>query len=311
MERSAVVIGSLNMDIAVTVERLPAEGETLQGVGLVEAPGGKGANQAAAIGKLQTPVRMIGKVGADRNGAALLQSLEASGVDTDAVLTSSGQPTGVALVTVDRAGRNHIVVVPGANGELTKDDIDSRADIIEQCDMIVLQLEVPLETVAYALRKAKALGKTTVLNPAPARKLDDELLQFVDFLIPNEHELQTIAELDQIDEQSIERAARLFGEKGVGALIVTMGERGCCYADRSKIKAYPARKVNAVDTTAAGDSFIGGFVAGYLASRDADTAIRQAQIAAAITVTRHGAQSSLPTRQEVEALWQVRTNSTA
>ncbi|MFC3772476.1 ribokinase [Paenibacillus sp. GCM10012303] len=304
MERSAVVIGSLNMDIAVTVERLPAEGETLQGGGLVEAPGGKGANQAAAIGKLQTPVRMIGKVGADRNGAALLQSLEGSGVDTDAVLTSSGQPTGVALVTVDRAGRNHIVVVPGANGELTKEDIDSRADIIEQCDMVVLQLEVPLETVAYALRLAKALGKTTVLNPAPARKMDDELLRHVDFLIPNEHELQTIAELDQIDEHSAGGAARRFAEKGVGALIVTMGEKGCYYADRSTIRSYPACKVNAIDTTAAGDSFIGGFVAGYLASGNADTAIRQAQLAAAITVTRHGAQSSLPTRQEVEALWQ-------
>ncbi|MEF3308629.1 ribokinase [Paenibacillus sp. GYB004] len=304
MERSAVVIGSLNMDIAVTVDRLPAEGETLQGGGLVEAPGGKGANQAAAIGKLQTPVRMIGKVGADRNGAALLQSLEASGLDTDAVHTSSGQPTGVALVTVDRAGRNHIVVVPGANGELTKDDIDSRADIIEQCDMVVLQLEVPMETVAYALRQAKALGKTTVLNPAPARKLDDELLRHVDFLIPNEHELQTIAGLDQVDEHSVGGAARRFAEKGVGALIVTMGEKGCYYADSSTVKAYPARKVNAVDTTAAGDSFIGGFVAGYLASGNADTAIRLAQLAAAITVTRHGAQSSLPTRQEVEALWQ-------
>lgn len=304
MERSAVVIGSLNMDIAVTVDRLPAEGETLQGGGLVEAPGGKGANQAAAIGKLQTPVRMIGKVGADRNGAVLLQSLEASGVDTDAVHTSSGQPTGVALVTVDRAGRNHIVVVPGANGELTKDDIDSRADIIKQCDMVVLQLEVPMETVAYALRQAKALGKTTVLNPAPARKLDDELLRHVDFLIPNEHELQTIAGLDQVDEHSVGGAARRFAEKGVDALIVTMGEKGCYYADSSTVKAYPARKVNAVDTTAAGDSFIGGFVTGYLASGNADTAIRLAQLAAAITVTRHGAQSSLPTRQEVEALWQ-------
>lgn len=304
MKRSVVVVGSLNMDIAVAVERLPAEGETLQGGGLTEAPGGKGANQAAAIAKLQTPVGMIGKVGADRNGAVLLQSLAASGVDTDAVLTSSEQPTGVALVTVDRAGRNHIVVVPGANGELSKDDIDSGIDIIGHCEIVVLQLEVPLETVAYTLRKAKALGKTTVLNPAPAGKLDDELLRYVDFLIPNEHELQTIADLDQVDEHSIGRAARLFGEKGVSALIVTMGEKGCYYADRSMVKAYPARKVNAVDTTAAGDSFIGGFVAGYLVSRDADTAIRQAQIAAAITVTRHGAQSSLPTRQEVESLWQ-------
>ncbi|MEF3304080.1 ribokinase [Paenibacillus sp. GYB003] len=301
MKKSVVVVGSLNMDIAVAVARLPAEGETLQGGGLAEAPGGKGANQAAAIGKLQTPVCLIGKVGADRNGDALLQSLAESGVDTGAVLTSSGQPTGIALVTVDREGRNHIVVVPGANGELSSDDIDSRIGMLEQCEIVVLQLEVPLETVAYTLSKAKALGKTTVLNPAPAVRLDDELLRHVDFLIPNERELRTIAGLDDVGGPSIERAARLFAEKGVGALIVTMGEKGCYYADRSTVKAYPALQVNAVDTTAAGDSFIGGFVAGYLASRDADAAIREAQIAAAITVTRHGAQSSLPTRREVES----------
>jgi ribokinase len=302
MKPSIAVVGSLNMDIVVTVDKLPSEGETLHGRGMSEVPGGKGANQAAAIGKLQTLVCMIGKVGADGNGSVLLRSLEGAGVDTSAVMVTSGAPTGIAVVTVDAAGHNHIIVVPGANGELSKDDIDSQRHAIEQCEIVVLQLEVPLETVAYTLRLAKELGKTTVLNPAPARKLDEDVLRYVDILIPNEHELQVIAELDRIDEQSLTQSARHFMDKGVGAIIVTLGAEGCYYADRDRMAAYPARKVKAVDTTAAGDSFIGGFVAGYLASRDADAAIRQAQIAAAITVTRHGAQSSLPTRQEVEAV---------
>lgn len=309
MKPSIAVVGSLNMDIVVTVEKLPAEGETLHGKGMSEVPGGKGANQAAAIGKLQTPVCMIGKVGADGNGTALLRSLEEAGVGTSAVMTTSGTPTGIAVVTVDAAGHNHIIVVPGANGDLTKEDIDSRRLAIEQCEIVVLQLEVPLETVAYALKLAKELGKTTVLNPAPARKLDEPILRYVDFLIPNEHELQVMAELDRIDEQSLAQSARQFMDQGVGAVIVTLGEEGCYYADRDRMTLYPARKVKAVDTTAAGDSFIGGFVAGYLASRDAVAAIRQAQIAAAITVTRHGAQSSLPTRQEVDAFHNERGES--
>lgn len=301
MKPSIAVVGSLNMDIVVTVDKLPAEGETLQGNGMAEVPGGKGANQAAAIGKLGTPVCMIGKVGTDGNAPVLLRSLEEAGVDTDAVMKTTEAPTGIAVVTVDAAGHNHIIVVPGANGELCKEDIDRQRQSIEQCEIVVLQLEVPLETVGYTLRLAKELGKTTVLNPAPARTLDDEILRHVDFLIPNEHELQMIAHIGPIDEQSFEQAARAFMDKGVQAVIVTLGEKGCYYADGEGVTAYPARKVNAVDTTAAGDSFIGGFVDGYLASRDADAAIRQAQIAAAITVTRHGAQSSLPTKQEIEA----------
>lgn len=302
MVQGIAVVGSLNMDIVVTVDKLPAEGETLHGRGMSEVPGGKGANQAAAIGKLQTPVRMIGKVGTDGNGTALLRSLEDAGVDTSAIMTTPRTATGTAVVTVDGDGHNHIIVVPGANGELGKEDIDFQRHAIEQCDIVILQLEVPLETVAYTLRLAKELGKTTVLNPAPARKLDEDILRYVDILIPNEHELQVMAKLDRIDKQTLEQAARQLMEQGVGAVIVTLGEEGCFYADRDSMVLYPARKVKATDTTAAGDSFIGGFVAGYLASRDADAAIRQAQIAAAITVTRRGAQSSLPTRQEVEAV---------
>ncbi|PYI55726.1 ribokinase [Paenibacillus flagellatus] len=300
MKPKVAVIGSLNMDIVVKVNKLPGEGETLLGSGMSEIPGGKGANQAVAVAKLGTPVAMIGKVGPDAFGAALGDSLRQAGVDAGPVDTGT-RPTGIAVITVDAAGRNHIVVVPGANAELTPDDIDRRLDVIEQCDVVVLQLEVPIATVEYALRLAKRLGKTTVLNPAPVAPLSDDTLRYVDFLIPNEHELQTMAGVERIDEASLSETTKELLGKGAGAVIVTLGENGCYYADRNGSRTYPAHRVRAVDTTAAGDSFIGGFVAGYIASGDAGEAIRLAQRTAAVTVTRAGAQSSLPTMVEVAA----------
>ncbi|ALS25205.1 ribokinase [Paenibacillus naphthalenovorans] len=300
MKPSVVVVGSLNQDIVVQVEELPREGETLMGIGMSESPGGKGANQGVAIGKLQACVSMIGKVGSDPHAASLMKSLQQAGVDTRYIMTSN-RPTGLAFVTVDRAGSNHIVVIPGANHELTPEDIDSQRQAIEKCEIVVLQLEIPLKTVEYTLRLAKELGKTTVLNPAPAQMLCDEILRFVDFLIPNEHELQSMSGMTITDASTLQAAARVYLSKGVRALIVTLGGKGCCYIDHERVQTYPARKVKAQDTTAAGDSFIGGFVAGYLKYHDVDLAIELAQKAAAITVTRHGAQSSLPTWEEVAA----------
>lgn len=293
----AAVVGSLNMDLVVGVTDLPKEGETLFGHELSEVPGGKGANQAAAIGKLGIPVSMIGKVGQDTNGSCLIKSLRSAGVDTASVMHSL-RPTGTALITVDQAGRNHIVVIAGANANLTPDDIERQLNVIELADVVVLQLEVPLETVAHTLELAKSLGKTTILNPAPARKLNAEILRHVDFLIPNEHELQAITGIQQLDETGIREAAKSFAEQGVGNLIVTLGDKGCVHSDGNSVTFYEAYRVKAADTTAAGDSFIGGFVAGY-SEGDVGQAIRFAMKTAAITVTRHGAQSSLPTRDEV------------
>lgn len=286
------------MDIVVNAERLPEEGETLLGSGMSEVPGGKGANQAAAIGKLGMSVSMIGKVGADANGARLIASLQQAGVDTESIMTSDSA-TGLALITVDGAGRNHIIVVPGANGDLTTGDIDLQRHTIENCEIVVLQLEIPLETALYTLRLAKELGKTTVLNPAPAQLLSEDLLQFVDFLIPNEHELRAITGEARLNEAGLLDAAAVLVNKGTKAVIVTLGDKGCCYSDGREIEFYSAFKVNALDTTAAGDSFIGGFAAGYAEVQDVSQAVSQAIKAAAITVTRRGAQSSLPTRDEV------------
>lgn len=288
------------MDLVVNVKELPREGETLFGYGLAEAPGGKGANQAAAIGKLGIPAAMIGKVGADANGAKLIESLRSAGADVSSVMTSDS-PTGMALITVDQAARNHIVVVPGANGDLTPADIERQREVIERSDVVVLQLEVPIDTVSYALELAKSLGKTTILNPAPSRELSADLLSRVDYLIPNEHELQAIAGIRRLDEAAIREAALRFAMQGARNLIVTLGDRGCCHSDGHSVVFHEAYPVKATDTTAAGDSFIGGFAAGLLETRDVGDAIRFAMKTAAITVTRHGAQSSLPSREEVLA----------
>ncbi|NHN33076.1 ribokinase [Paenibacillus agricola] len=298
MNAKIIVVGSLNMDLVVQVQELPKEGETLLGIAMSENPGGKGANQAVAIGKLQASVSMIGRVGKDAHGARLLDSLQQAGVDTQYLMEST-TPTGIALVTVDGHGSNHIIVVPGANFELAVADIEQQRAAIEQCEIVVLQLEVPMATVVYTLKLAKELGKTTILNPAPAQPLSKELLQYVDLLVPNEHELQSLSGIEVIDEASLKQAAIALLGQGVQALLVTLGAAGCCYIDHDGFTMYPTAKVQAVDTTAAGDSFIGGFVAGYVQHHDMAAAIAQAQKAAAITVTRHGAQVSLPTWNEL------------
>ncbi|MBD2871098.1 ribokinase [Paenibacillus arenilitoris] len=300
MEEKVVVVGSLNMDIVAHVDRLPKEGETIQGFGVYEAPGGKGGNQAAAIGKLEVPVSMIGRIGSDANGDSLLASLRQSGVNTEAVLATESA-TGLAFIAVDEAGSNQIIVAPGANGELSAADIEGQRQLFEQCSLVVLQLEIPLETALYALRLAKQLGKTTILNPAPARRLDAELLGCVDYLIPNEHELLAMTGKSELDEAGLSSAAAELLEKGAKAIVVTLGDKGCFYTDGAVSEYFGAIRVDALDTTAAGDSFIGGFAAGYAVERDVRKAIRQAIAASSITVTRRGAQSSLPSRDEVDS----------
>ena len=300
MSIKAVVIGSLNMDLTVSVERLPGEGETLLAGSSSELPGGKGGNQAAAIGKLGVATAMIGKVGDDAYGKRLTDSLQQSGVDTSGVMLSA-EPTGMAMITIDREGRNHIVVIPGANYDLTCEDIDNQRHLIEQAELVVLQLEIPYETAVYALELAKRLGKRTILNPAPARTLDPEVLANVDLLIPNEHELHTITGIAPVNEQQLLEGAAQLAEQGTHAMVVTLGAAGCAFIQDGSLRMFDAARVHAIDTTAAGDSFIGGYVAEYLETRDEEQAIRYAMMAAAVTVTRHGAQQSLPTRAEVRA----------
>lgn len=304
MEQRILVIGSLNMDMVVNVEQMPLRGETIMGKSLAYVPGGKGANQACAAGKLGKNVAMLGCIGDDANGSILRDSLSAAGVDVSPLVVCPGVPTGLAVITVDSTGGNSIIVIAGANGQCGPEVIRAHEQLIADHDIIVLQLEIPMEAVMEAVRLAKAHGKTVVLNPAPApNSLPDELLRSVDYFTPNETELAKLSGMptDTV-EQAEEAAGMLIREKGVGAVLATMGSAGALLVTKEGAQLIPTKKVQAVDTTAAGDTFHGGFVTGLAEGRSLMDAIRMGNTAATISVTRKGAQTSIPTREEVDAL---------
>ncbi|MDO5725662.1 MAG: ribokinase [Tissierellia bacterium] len=294
-----VVIGSINMDLVVRVEEIPKPGETVMGKNLMRIPGGKGANQAAAMAKLGVETVFLGKVGEDGFGAELKSSMLNAGIEISKIETEKG-PSGIAIINVDNQGNNNIVVISGANGLMDTSYLKNNAAQFE-ADIFVFQLEIPLETVRMGLKMAKQNEKLTVLNPAPATKLDDEIISLVDILIPNEHELQRLTDVKIDDEKSIKRACNILLKKGVKNLIVTLGKNGVYYTDGKVQKFFKAYEVDAVDTTAAGDSFIGGFVAALSEQKDIETAIDYGQICAALTVQREGAQISLPSLDEFKA----------
>lgn len=296
-----LVIGSINMDLVVKVDEIPRIGETILGNDLVQVPGGKGANQAVAISKLNNGVLFLGKVGNDSYGEAIIKSMKESGVDTS-LIERCNRSTGIAVINVDKSGNNNIVVVPGANFQVDKEYLNKNIDAFKKCKVVLMQLEIPMETVKEGLKIAKSLGKKTILNPAPAMDLDDEIIKYIDILIPNEHELERISKVEIADNESLLRAADKLLLKGVKELIITLGKEGVLYVSKDGHTFYTAHLVDAVDTTAAGDSFIGGFTTAYLIGMNAGKAIDIGQIAASITVQRFGAQSSLPSLEEVEAL---------
>jgi ribokinase len=296
------VIGSLNMDLVTYVTRLPQTGETIIGKDFKQKSGGKGANQADAIAKLGASVRMLGGVGDDALGEALLASLHQDGVDISQIGRYTDISTGIATITVDSAGNNCIVVTPGANYRLLPGNIQNLQALISDSDIIVTQLEIPVEMVCYSLQLARKLGKTTILNPAPACELDNALLSCVDLLIPNETELELLSGTPLHTETEIIAAARAMIQRGVQAVIVTLGEKGCIYVNSEGFRSFAAYQVDAVDTTAAGDSFIGGMAVALSEGKTVEAAIPFAMAVAALTVTKRGAQSSLPYRPEVEAL---------
>jgi ribokinase len=296
-----VVVGSINMDLVVRADRLPDPGETVAGTGFATIPGGKGANQAVAAARLGARTAMIGCVGDDAFGAELRHALEADGIDCGAVRVAAGVPTGVALIEVDAAGRNRIVVVPGGNGRLSPDDVAAHEALLAGARAVVLQLEVPLATVASAAARARALGKLVVLNPAPAQPLPPELLASADWLVPNEFEAGLLSGVRVDSTATAAEAARRLLSLGARNVLVTLGAAGVLSATAAEVKHHPARPVTPVDTTAAGDTFIGGLCAALVEGRSLDAAIAFAQAAAAISVTRPGAQTSIPRRDEVES----------
>jgi ribokinase len=296
-----VVVGSLNMDLVARVPRLPIAGETLPGSGFAQVPGGKGANQAVAAARLGANVAMIGRVGMDANGATLRAGLEAEGIECTALGVSATTPTGVALIVVDDVGRNSIVIVAGSNGELTPADIARHNAVLAASDVVVCQLETPQETVAAALAAGRRLGKTVILNPAPATgPLPADWLPLVDYLIPNEVEAAALTGLPIRSPQDAAAAALALRRQGARNVVITLGAQGVLAALDSSLVHREAPRVTAIDTTAAGDTFIGAFAAQLAQRASVDAALCFAQHAAALSVTRAGAQPSIPRRAEVE-----------
>lgn len=295
------VVGSLNMDLVARAPRLPHPGETLAGRTFAQVAGGKGGNQAVAAARLGAQVSMLGCVGADANGAQLRAGLEAEGIDCAAVETGR-EATGVALIVVDDASQNAIVIVAGSNGEVTPETIARHEAVLAAADVVICQLETPLDTVQAALATARRLGKTIILNPAPATgPLPADWLPLIDYLIPNELEAATLTGLPVGSPEEAATAAAVLRAAGARNVLVTLGPRGVQAALEGAAPAlYDAPKVKAVDTTAAGDTFIGGFAAQLAQGASVDAAIRFAQRAAALSVTRAGAQPSIPTWAEVE-----------
>lgn len=285
MSKSILVIGSINKDLVVNTFRFPKEGETILGNNFCTTNGGKGANQACAIGKLGGNVSMLGAVGNDNFGKDLSNALYSNNVNIDNLLMKNDVSTGIAVITVTNDGANHIIVAQGANALITKDDIKEK--LIASFDIIVMQLEIPLEIAKYAASIAKKLGKTVVLNPSPAVKLDRDFLSCVDILIPNETEIDIIGGVDYVLEC------------GVKNIILTLGADGCELITKQNRKHFDAYKVNVVDTTAAGDSFLGGVVRMIADDKTIEEAIEFATKVSNITVTRKGAIDSIPTYNEV------------
>lgn len=298
--KKALVIGSLNMDMTVKVEELPKLGETIFGNDFYESCGGKGANQAVAISKLGMETEMIGMVGKDSQGEKLIQNLNKYGIKSDNIIKSDDL-TGRAIITVDKKGDNNIIVIPGSNFKITKEYIQEKQDVIASSDVVILQNEIPFETVEFSLLKAKELGKITIFNPAPARQLSEKIFKNTDYLILNETEMEEIFGIGINDKVYIGRIFHKKKECGIRDIILTLGDNGSVlFSEDDNIKKYDAYEVKAVDTTAAGDSFIGAFTMKICETGDADKAIKYATAVSAIVVTRQGAQDSIPTREEIE-----------
>jgi ribokinase len=307
MNGSIVVIGSLNMDFVIAVDRLPLPGETILGRNFRMIPGGKGANQAYAAAKLArngTAVRMLGRVGADSFGSGLKANLAGVGVDVRAVLETESEATGVACIHVDAAGQNSITVAPGANGVLSVADMYSERWALDGARCVLLQLEVPLETVAAGLRKALNVGATRILDPAPARPLPKEVLELVDIATPNENEACVLAGVppNRLDTRDALELGLKIRELGARSVIVKLGDRGCVYSGPVQTIISPAFRVQAVDSTAAGDTFNAALAVSLAEGASMVDAVRFASAAAAISVTRAGAQTSAPARAEVDSL---------
>lgn len=296
-----IVIGSSNTDMVVTSSKMPLPGETVLGSEFDIIQGGKGANQAVAVARAGGNVTFIAKVGNDSFGTNAINGYKADNIDTNYVLIDDNKPTGVAVIIVDEnSGQNSIVVAPGANDNLSVEDIEKVESEIKSADILLIQLEIPLKTVMFALKLAKENGIKTILNPAPAKLLSDDILKKIDIITPNETETEILTGIEITDDASMKKAAAILLESINDTVIITLGSKGAYYLNKSGEEGIvPAQKVNAVDTTAAGDVFNGYLAASLATKNPLHDSILLANKAAAISVLGKGAQPSIPSLQQV------------
>lgn len=301
MSRTVTVLGSLNVDTTSTIERIPQPGETIASLNRSSAAGGKGANQAIAAVRAGANVNFIGKIGKDESGQYMIECLEEDHVDTTNITEDDMAGTGAATILLDEKGQNSIIVYGGANQRVTKEDIDAATDKIKDSDFVVAQFETPQEAALEMFKIAKANGVTTILNPAPAASILPELLKVTDVIVPNETESATLTGIKVTDEESMLANYEAFKKMGVASLIITVGDKGAFYANNNGHEFLPAFKVKAVDTTAAGDTFIGALSSQLNPDFSNMTeAINFAQHASSLTVQRMGAMPSIPKLAEIQ-----------
>lgn len=297
-ELHIVVLGSLNIDLVANSPHLPTAGETITGDRFAMNLGGKGANSAIAVSRLGFPCQMVGRIGNDSFGNTLLQSLQNNQVDTTGILIDNSVHTGVAMITVDRAGENHIIVIPEANGNLNETDVQRLRPYLEGANFLLMQLEIPLFVVEAAAKLAQTMGVKVILDPAPAQTLPLSLYQQIDIITPNASEAEKLVGFPVTDQQSAQKAAQYFQEKGVETPIITLGNQGVYCANRQESFFIPSFEVDSViDTVAAGDAFNGALAVALSQEMSLENALIFASAAGALTVTKSGAQSALPNQE--------------
>ena len=296
-----VVLGGINMDLVAVAPRFPEDGESVVGTGFLTYAGGKGANQAVAAARMGAHVKMVGRVGRDRFGSELLESLSASGVDVSGVEADPDASSGVATISIDASAQNRIIQIPGANATCGDSEVRRAMVVMEDASVLMLQLELPLEVSVGAAREAAAMGKMVILDPGPALPLPHELYASCSYITPNETEAQTLAGFPVLDVASAEVAARELLSRGVGCAVLKLGALGACYTAGSRVVHVPGFPVDAVDTVAAGDAFNAALAVALAEGRSVEESMRWAAAAGALAVTTPGAQDSMPWRHEVEA----------
>lgn len=296
--KSILVIGSANTDMVVKSKKLPLPGETVLGGTFMMNAGGKGANQAVAAARLGGNVTFVAKVGRDIFGKQTLDNLQKENINTDYVFMDDEEPSGTALIMVNQEGENCIVVAPGANANLLPADIE-KVNMISTAEIILMQLEIPMETIAVVAKASKSNNQKIILNPAPARSLQDELLNGLFLITPNETEASFLTGISVVDEATASEAAAVFLRKGVQNVIITMGKQGAFFQNSNLKLIIPSPNVKPIDTTAAGDTFNGAIAVAINEGMDWTSAVKFAVMAASVSVTRMGAQASVPYRNEL------------